>query len=1585
MKHIKILILLVLVLLAAKNTDAQAIDNWTQVGMVKYPVNTTTQVTGMGRVSMLVFHPSDSNILFAVSSSGGLWKSGNRGISWHQMTDFLPNTRCASLLINYKNPNTMILGTGDQNYYYSGLGPWKSYDGGKTWFQSNKGMGNVLVSEMIMDPSDTNTIVAATNGGVYKSKDGGASWTSKSVSGMDLFQHILRKPGSKRTLYASSLYDTYVSTDFGDTWTKKKFTNSTTISGTNIAVTPADTNVLYVTAWSTVSNKSYGGLYKSSDGAKSFRLMSDTPQILGYSNNGTASGGQGNYNLALCASPKKAGTLYLGAINIWKSLDSGKTWKQISYWVTGVHADKHHFVYSPFNPQQIYITHDGGIDRNLDTANNTNWTRISDGLSASEFYSFGQSPVKKELMRGGLQDNGVNLYKDKVFYTVKGGDGNNDFVFDNENPRYDYERNTGQRDDDINLTSVAVGTRGIIEPHATDSTIMYCGDYYLLRSKTIRSNKIRFYKISDTLQTGATASMVSISSSRKLNTLLYYSKNPSGFYRTDNALDSLPTYTSLTPPNTSTYVNWVAASPNNASIVYCVQGAKVYRSSNKGSSWADISTGLPGTNVIKILMDPYDKDDGLYALTGFGVYYTNAKMSKFLYFSTSMPSICSFTDMEIFADSTRNSCLRVSTFGRGIWQTSLYRNRALAPLADFTIHSTTAKTCADVYILNDISQGIATSRRWQITPNTGYSYINGTDSTTRNPEIQFTTSGIYYVTLASTNSVGTTYKTQNINYSPLSVAAKCLPYTTNLGYWYLDLLRFEFNTIDNATPETVYSNPDILDYTCNQSTIVKPGTSYKAAITTYTLNDQYTNVYIDYNNNGSFADTGELVASLGPAKGRQIFTIKTQVNPTVKNKFLRMRLMTDFYAIKSSCGPLSYGETQDYTVMIDGSRPTVSISIPKPTVSSTFNASFSTSIPLSDFDSTDVVVSNAVLSNFRQTGPSTYTARVKPINNGKVGVSVKASAMTNLPGAKNDLTTDTTNFFLGIKAFTFSGKSQYDTIKQTATGGEIHCYLPYGFNKDSLIEHFSLSDSSNAYVGSTTQTTDKTMNSFANNLTYKIVAKDTSLSKTYLIKVYTLPDTNCRLLSFGFKSPAATGTITQTTKGGTVKVIVPASTNLSKLIASYTTTKTAHVTANAIAQKSDTTQNDFTNPINYSIIAQDGKHFKIYTVTVSTGKSTACDMKSFKFKGQTDTGKITANSSGGVVIVSVPYGTKTNNLVGIFTISDSAKASVNTISQLSGTTTNDFKDTVVYKVVASDGIHIKYYKVVVKILPNTACYMLHFKYQGLTDTAKITNNATGGILTITVPFGTKVNNLVAIFSLSDSAKAYIKTIIQVSGTTANNYKDTVVYQVIAQDGKTIKYYKVVTSIIPNTACELISFNFTTPTATGTIKKDTTGGIVTLNVPFGTNVKNIVPTFVISDSAKAHVAGVLQLSNVTANDFTDTVRYTINAQDNKHSKLYRVKAIVDKNVGVEHISLKGIDYKVYPNPTDGLLHITASNTNDKHIKASLYNSYGQLMLMHDGIIPANGNITIDMSTYSKGLYLLQLETEDGMVLKKVELQ
>jgi hypothetical protein len=264
--------------------------------------------------------------------------------------------------------------------------------------------------------------------------------------------------------------------------------------------------------------------------------------------------------------------------------------------------------------------------------------------------------------------------------------------------------------------------------------------------------------------------------------------------------------------------------------------------------------------------------------------------------------------------------------------------------------------------------------------------------------------------------------------------------------------------------------------------------------------------------------------------------------------------------------------------------------------------------------------------------------------------------------------------------------------------------------------------------------------------------------------------------SFALLDPAASGAIDEEAK--TVSLAVPFSTDVSALVAVFTTTG-AGVAVEGVQQVSGVTPNDFSNPVVYVVTAADGTT-SAYTVTVSIGPSPAKAFTSFALLDPAASGAIDEEAK--TVSLTVPFCTDVSALVAVFTTTGAGVA-VEGVQQGSGVTPNDFSNPVVYVVTAADGSSAAY-TVTVSIGPSPA--------KALTSFALLDPAATGAIdeeaktVSLTVPFSTDVSALVAVFTTTGAGVA-IGGVQQGSGVTPNDFSNPVVYVVTAADGSSAAY------------------------------------------------------------------------------------------------------------------------------------------------------------------------------------------------------
>ncbi|MBI4101068.1 hypothetical protein HY441_01165 [Candidatus Microgenomates bacterium] len=151
-----------------------------------------------------------------------LWKSTDGGNSWQESDEGFPHathTAIHDLVVDPKNAQVIYAAT-THHESEAGIGIYKSSDGGASWQAINSGLGNLNVSTIIVNPNNTNQLVAATGGGLYRSIDGGASWRQTTNPHAFDVEYVIEQPS---TLYASTDEGVLKSNDFGNSWYQVNF------------------------------------------------------------------------------------------------------------------------------------------------------------------------------------------------------------------------------------------------------------------------------------------------------------------------------------------------------------------------------------------------------------------------------------------------------------------------------------------------------------------------------------------------------------------------------------------------------------------------------------------------------------------------------------------------------------------------------------------------------------------------------------------------------------------------------------------------------------------------------------------------------------------------------------------------------------------------------------------------------------------------------------------------------------------------------------------------------------------------------------------------------------------------------------------------------------------------------------------------------------------------------------------------------------------------------------------------------------------------------------------------------------------
>lgn len=634
------------------------VSNWMPIGPFTH-VNTGSWSSGQGRVNFVYVDPTNANILYVGAPAGGIWKSTNNGSTWTPLSDQLPQIGVSGIVVDHTNPNVIYIATGDKDSSdtYS-IGVLKSTDGGITWNTTGLTFANTstLAGDIIINPNDTNMLWVATSVGLYRTLNGGTTWTMEQAG--DFSQGSIRvKPDDSNTVYAVTNTKFYRSTNAGDTFVEVMTGLPASSGRLLLDVTPANANYLYIL--SATTGYAFQGIYKSTNGGTNWSKTSGLTDVF--------ESNQAWYDLAFAVSDTNAEELYTGCLNVWKSVNGGTFVTKVNNWnaptaAAYTHADIH---FLRFYGGKLYAGTDGGVYRS--TNNGVNFTDLTAGLQISQFYKIAVSKQSADKMVGGLQDNGGHAYSSNQWKNFYGADGMDTAIDPNNSDKY---YGFIQNGNSLYISSNAGNTLGssVGSPGGTDGNWVtplmanaagelfsgFAGLYKLVGSAWVLQN-------TNSVGTG-NLEHIAIDPSNDNNMFVV---NGSNLYKsTDKGITFTLTYSA------TSNITSVCVHSSNSNIIYITTsgtGGQTLKSTNGGTIFVSFSTGLPsiGKNVIR--HQGRNSLNPLYLGTSLGVYYRDDSMSQWEPFDINLPNV-SVTDLEI---NLEDSKLTAATYGRGIWQTAI--------------------------------------------------------------------------------------------------------------------------------------------------------------------------------------------------------------------------------------------------------------------------------------------------------------------------------------------------------------------------------------------------------------------------------------------------------------------------------------------------------------------------------------------------------------------------------------------------------------------------------------------------------------------------------------------------------------------------------------------------------------------------------------------------------------------------------------------------------------------------------------------------------------------------------------------------
>ena len=674
-----------------------------------------------GRAMVSVGIPQNQNTYY-MGTTGGVWKTTNAGASWHPISDDdFGSAAVGAIAVAPSDPNVLYVGMGESPFRNiassQGDGVYRSTDAGESW--THVGFGDIKqIGEIRVHPDDPDTVWVAAQGnaylpaddtGIYKSTDGGENWRrvlepeNEATGAVDLALDM----NNPRILYAA-MWDRqrtawalrsggpgsgiWRSVDGGESWERLTEGLPDGVGKIGVAASEAKPGLV----WAIVeAEDDKGGLYRSDDGGDNWTQVNKERVIRARS----------WYYMHIYADPNDADTVYVMNAPFLKSIDGGKSFANIPV----PHGDNHYLWIDPNDSKRMINANDGGANVSFDGG--ASWSR-QDNQPTAQFYRVNTDNTFEYRIYGGQQDNSTVAIRSRSRdgtigrddWEIHGGCESAHVSFNADDPRYTYAGcylGLIQEFDTVTRTVRSVKAYeelglGIeakdqklrfnwnapIHVSEHDGNVIYHVANVVLRSDDRGFN---WQEVSPDLtrdeedKQGPGSGPYTNENIEVYNTIFAFEESPHDantlWAGTDDGLvhvtrDGGENWEDVTPRGVGRgLVNSIDVSPHDPAVAYVTvmkykEGDNepyVYRTSNYGESWREISAGLPREHFARVVREDPGREGLLFAGMERGIYVSFNAGDDWQPLQLNVP-IVPITDLMV-----RRGDLVLATQGRGFW------------------------------------------------------------------------------------------------------------------------------------------------------------------------------------------------------------------------------------------------------------------------------------------------------------------------------------------------------------------------------------------------------------------------------------------------------------------------------------------------------------------------------------------------------------------------------------------------------------------------------------------------------------------------------------------------------------------------------------------------------------------------------------------------------------------------------------------------------------------------------------------------------------------------------------------------------
>ncbi|MBL8065717.1 MAG: hypothetical protein JNM34_07650 [Chthonomonadaceae bacterium] len=364
-----------------------------------------------GRITSMAVYNKDPRVFYVGTASGGVWKTENAGRTMTPIFDKMPTLSVGAVAINQKNPDDVWVGTGEatsRNSTCIGEGLYRSTDGGKSWtyvaFKETKQFSRIAI-----DPSNPDVVFVGALGnlwgpnperGLYKTADGGKTWKKVIDKGPKVgIVDVVINPKNPKIVIAATWERLRVPYNFYSRSVENGIYRSTDggehFTKVSRGVPTGEVGRIGLSVmesnpriWMATIDHKDGGTFRSTDGGESWTNM------------GKANPRPFYFSLPI-QDPLDEKRVYLGGTTFQSSDDMGKTFRDLPG--MNVHPDYHAVWVNPADNNQILVGNDGGVAQSRDRGKT--WEFLGT-MRIGQFYDVSVNMKRPYWVFGGAQDNG---------------------------------------------------------------------------------------------------------------------------------------------------------------------------------------------------------------------------------------------------------------------------------------------------------------------------------------------------------------------------------------------------------------------------------------------------------------------------------------------------------------------------------------------------------------------------------------------------------------------------------------------------------------------------------------------------------------------------------------------------------------------------------------------------------------------------------------------------------------------------------------------------------------------------------------------------------------------------------------------------------------------------------------------------------------------------------------------------------------------------------------------------------------------------------------------------------------------------